>query len=154
MRYTTIILVLVLSFSFLHGCGEDPSEKKEPEIHIKIDDALRAVANVRLPNDRAVWCEKDYKYDIIVDVRYTKQTSYSRVEVGKRYALIDLYEYDVLSIREGLFPDKTIKFFRIMILRSDVKYKLLMLRGDLTFWIKNDDGVYAVTNIEPKRRKL
>jgi len=43
--------------------------------------------------------------------------------------------------------DKELRFFRVDVLEKGVKYKLLTLRGDLTFWLKKDGDRCLITNI-------
>lgn len=147
--WAILILLFVISIIYF----QDQKADAQLNVDVKLEKEMLGVANAYLSDrpgkrDNAVWYEKKYEHDVIVTARFREQIPYASVRIDKERADISLYKFDVLSVEEGTFEDKELRFFRTLIFQDGVYSKLLTLRGDLKFWLKKSDGKYAITSIE------
>ena len=146
-RHRRIAGVSLLALSLI-GLSCSSSRPEAPPIKIVLDDAMLRLANTRLPDEKAPWHESDYEHDTLLDGRFVARDRCVTAEAGDRYAHVDLYRFRVLSVGTGKFGDNELQFLRVMHFEKGVRYKLLMLRGDLRFWLKTTEDGFVVTNIE------
>ena len=147
-----IILLISILATFLVILGFSNSPQYFPSVpNITLENDMLDIANAVLPNNQPVWCKDKYEYDIILKTKYREELPFLHINDGEKYAIITLYKFDILEVTEGIFDDKELKFFRVYVLEKEVKYKLLTLRGDLTFWLKKDGNRCLITNINLTR---
>jgi|GEM_PF-2704101 len=151
MKPLIILLVSILA-TFLMILSFSNSQQYSPSIpNVTLENDMLDIANAVLPNNQPVWCKDKYEYDIILKTKYREELPFLRINDGEKYAIVTLYKFDILEVAEGIFDDKELKFFRVDVLEKGVKYKLLTLRGNLTFWLKKDGDRYLITNINLTR---
>ena len=151
MKPLIILLVSILA-TFLMILSFSNSQQNSPSIpNVTLENDMLDIANAVLPNNQPVWCKDNYEYDIILKTKYREELPFLRINDGEKYAIVTLYKFDILEVAEGIFDDKELKFFRVDVLKKGVKYKLLTLRGNLTFWLKKDGDRYLITNINLTR---
>lgn len=148
-----LLAILILLFAIVVIYFQDQKADAQLNVDVKLEKEMLGVGNAHFPDrpgkrDNALWYEKKYDYDVIVSARFREQIPYTNVRMGKERVETSLYKFDVLSVEQGNFEDKELRFFRTLIFQDGVYSKLLTLRGSLKFWLKKSDGKDIITNIE------
>ncbi len=144
MRVVLSLLVAV----FVCGCGNTRHGDESLPVKITIHKSMLELANAHLPDHEAVWHERGYKHDTVVDGRFVAWDQFISAEAGDRYADAYLHHFRVLSVSVGEFVDEELRFFRVMQFEKGAKDKRLMLTGDLRFWLETTKDGFVVRNIE------
>ena len=151
MKPRIILLVSIFAVFFIILSYSNSQQYFASIPTITLEKDMLAIANAVLPKNQPVWCKDSFEYDILLKTKYREESLFLRIDMGEKYIIVTLYIYDILNVAEGVFNDRELTFFRVDVIEKGVKYKSLTLRGDLTFWLKNDGDRYLITNISRTR---
>ena len=144
MRISWLLITAMLLF----GCEQVPQSTFERTVDVFLRDSMLAHANAQLPGHTPVWHENGISCDTVLSGCFISSQHYLRAEKGEYFSDVCLLRFHVLAVDSGRFPEKELRFFRVMHHRKGVKDKRLILNKYLRFYLEKAGSKYVIRNIE------